>query len=112
MRWRRCCDERLNGIALDHLDAFRGVARAMLPPGKMTVFDTSGAAADAAPALAGLEPLQRYVTCRDARLQAVLGDWLHEVYIVPDAAAGLDLREQLPAGALLVSRDGPRLHAS
>ncbi len=98
-------DERLNGIALDHLDRSAAWLRDA-PPGKMTVFDTSGAAADAAPALAGLEPLQRYVTCRDARLQAVLGDWLHAVFIVPDAAAGLDLRSTLPAGALLVSREG------
>ncbi|MBX9811547.1 MAG: chromosome segregation protein SMC [Burkholderiales bacterium] len=103
-------DERLNGIALDPL----GQSAAWLrdaPPGKMTVFDASGAdgaggVADAAPALSGLEPLQRYVTCRDARLEAVLAEWLHGVFVVTDAAAGLELRRQLPAGALLVSREG------
>jgi chromosome segregation protein len=97
-------DERLNGIALDRLDQSAAWLRDA-PPGKMTVFDT-GAAAAAVSALPGLEPLQRYVTCRDTRLEAVLTEWLHSVFIVPDAAAGLDLRRDLPPGALLVSREG------
>ena len=103
-------DERLNGIALDHLDQSAAWLRDA-PPGKMTVFANNGAgatsgSASAVPAVAGLEPLQRYVICRDARLEAVLAEWLHDVFVVPDAAAGLELRQQLSAGALLVSREG------
>jgi chromosome segregation protein len=46
------------------------------------------------------------VTCRDARLEGVLGEWLHNVFVVADAASGLDRRQQLPAGAMLVSKEG------
>ncbi|MFN7087995.1 MAG: chromosome segregation protein SMC [Burkholderiales bacterium] len=102
--------ERLNGIALERLEQ----AAAWLsdaPPGKMTVYDVSGAGAGSGGAaqtaeLLPLEPLRRHVTCRDAQLEAVLAEWLHQVFVVPDVAAGLQLRQQLPAGALLVSREG------
>jgi chromosome segregation protein len=97
--------ERLNGIALDTLDRSADWLR-NAPPGKMTVYDTSGTRSDAAEAVSGLEPLQRYVTCRDPRLEAVLADWLHEVFVVEDAASGLERRQQLPVGAWMVSREG------
>jgi chromosome segregation protein len=98
--------ERLAGIALDRIEKSAAWLRDA-PPGKITVIDTGGgvaAAASAAPG--GVEPLLRYVTCRDHRLHAVLADWLHHVFVVTDAAAGLGLRERLPAGAMLVSREG------
>ena len=97
--------ERLNGIALDSIEkstAWLGDA----PPGKMTVIGAGEAAVAPRDAQFGCEPLLRYVTCRDKRLQAVLAEWLHDVFVVEHAAAGLDLREQLPPGALLVSREG------
>jgi chromosome segregation protein len=98
--------ERLNGIALDRLDQSRDWLRDA-PPGKMTVFDgaDAGGVADTAD-VTGMEPLRRYVTCRDARLETVLAEWLHGVFVVPDAAAGLSVRVRLPVGAVLVSREG------
>ncbi|MDP2241698.1 MAG: chromosome segregation protein SMC [Burkholderiales bacterium] len=98
-------NERLNGIALDQLEQSAAWLRDA-PPGKMTVFDTSGMADAPAAADVELAPLQRYVTCRDARLEGVLAEWLHNVFVVADAAAGLDQRRQLPAGAMLVSKEG------
>jgi chromosome segregation protein len=75
------------------------------PPGKVTVF--APAEEPALPAtLAGCEPLRRYVSCGNPRIEAVLGDWLHQVYVVADAAGGLAVRARLPAGAVLVTRDG------
>jgi chromosome segregation protein len=101
--------ERLNGILLD------GISRAAewssdTPPGKMTVVE-GGNADDIRGSIdpSGLAPLQRYVTCRDANLQAVVREWLHEVYVPEkdvDAEATLALRSRLPAGAVLVTREG------
>ena len=98
--------ERLNGIALDRIEKSAAWLRDA-PPGKMTVIDSGDApAAGAGGAVAGAEPLLSYVTCRDSRLRAVLAEWLHDVFVVIDGAAGLGMRERLPAGASLVSREG------
>ncbi len=98
--------ERLNGIALDRLEQTAAwICDA--PPGKMTVVDTGGAATELVRnGTAGEERLLQYVTCRDSGLQAVLAEWLHDVRVVGDAVAGLELRQWLPAGAVLVSREG------
>jgi len=98
--------ERLNAIALDRLDQAEGWFSGP-PPGRVTVFAPARDSAAVPPSpLAGYEPLRRYVTCSDARHEAVLTDWLHQVYVVHDAAAGLAGRVRLPAGAMLVTRDG------
>ncbi len=109
--------ERLNGIALEGLDqAAQWFADA--PPGKTTFYalgrdtdaDDGVAPAQGPPspqsAHAGWEPLRDYVACSDPQLEAVIAEWLHPVYIVPDAAAGLAARERLPAGSILVTREG------
>ena len=98
--------ERLNAIALDQMDqAGRWLAEP--PPARLTVFAPSNAGAEfaEAPFVVG-EPLMRFVTCTDSRLQAVIRDWLQQVYVVADAARALDDRARLPAGAMLVTREG------
>jgi chromosome segregation protein len=97
--------ERLNGIAIERLETSRGWFDDA-PPGKMTVVAEAPGAADAVARVAGLEPLLRYVSCTDARLQAALGEWLHNVFVAEDANACMDVRGNLPAGAMLVSRAG------
>jgi chromosome segregation protein len=97
--------ERLNAIALERLEQAE-TWFAEPPPGKVTLFAATREAGSSPATLAGCEPLSRYVSCADARLEAVLGDWLHRVYVVGDAAGGLAARTQLPDGALLVTRDG------
>ncbi len=97
--------ERLNSIALERLEQSAVWLRDP-PPGKMTVFSAEHGGGAGETSLAGADPLRRYVTCRDARMQAVLDEWLHDVFVVPDAGAGLALRQALPAGGLLVSREG------
>jgi len=98
--------ERLNGIALEHFDR---AAEWLVdsPPGKMTVVEARGGT-DPAPAfeMPGLDSLERYVTCRDPRLEPVLREWLYQVYVLRDGAAGLTLRDRLPAGGLMVTREG------
>jgi len=56
--------------------------------------------------VAGLTRLSDYVICTDARLAAVLGDWLARVYMLPDPSRGVELARDLPAGAMLVSAQG------
>jgi len=97
--------ERLNGITLDAFDIPAEWLQDA-PPGKMTVVDGTGNEAAAAGALPGCEPLSRYVTCRNPGLQGALNDWLHDVYVVADVTTGKDMRAQLPAGGLLVTREG------
>ena len=98
--------ERLNGITLDDI-ARSADWLADAPPGKMTVIGSgSWSAEQASEGPAGCEPLLHYVTCRDGRLQAVLAEWLCDVFVVPATADGMRQREHLVPGALLVSREG------
>jgi chromosome segregation protein len=98
--------ERLNGIALDNVERSADWL-ADSPPGKLSVIDAGAAGKDVPqPALAGAEPLRSYVTCRDTRLAPVMDEWLYQVYVVADSAAGMAQRSELPAGALVVSREG------
>jgi len=72
------------------------------PPAKASLFEASHDAGSA-PA-AGL-PLASKVHVLDDGIGGALADWLAQVYVIegrPDAAA----RARLPAGALLVNRDG------
>ncbi len=99
--------ERLNGIALDDMNSVAGWLTDA-PPGKLTVIDRENGAVPVHAEMAGLESLQRHVTCRDPRLEAVVAEWLHGVYTVPDTATGMALRGQLAPGSMLVSADGYR----
>ncbi len=97
--------ERLNAIALEHLTQTE-TWFADPPPGKIAVYALSNVASGTAQAWSGYEPLHRYVSCTDPRIEAAVGEWLHQVYIVPSASDGLAARGELPAGAMLVTRDG------
>ncbi len=97
--------ERLNSIGLTDLAQVHAWL-AETPPGKVTFHRIATSVGAVEPAAAGLTRLTDYVTCTDARLPAVLGDWLARVYVLPDAANGVDLARDLPAGAMLVSARG------
>ncbi|MEK6211046.1 MAG: chromosome segregation protein SMC [Pseudomonadota bacterium] len=97
--------ERLNSIGLTDLAQVHAWL-AETPPGKVSFHRIAGAAAAVEPSAAGLTRLTDYVTCTDARLAAVLGDWLARVYVLPDPARGVELARDLPAGAMLVSAQG------
>ena len=97
--------ERLNSIGLTDLAHVHGWL-AERPPGKVSFHRVAGSAAAVEPAAAGLTRLTDYVTCTDARLVTVLGDWLARVYVLPDPARGVELARDLPAGAMLVSAQG------
>jgi len=94
--------ERLH--ALEMSDAGRvGKILADRPPAKASLFAKGSGAAPAGPA--GLSPLAAKVHAMDPAIGGALADWLAGVYLAegtPSAAA----REALPAGAVLVNRDG------
>jgi chromosome segregation protein len=97
--------ERLNGIALDRLERsldWFGDA----PPEKMTVVAAADAPPTASPGVPEFKPLLQYLTCGEAGLRAALAEWLHDVFVVDDASRGMELCGRLPAGAVLVSREG------
>jgi chromosome segregation protein len=96
--------ERLNAIALDRLDPSASWFT-QPPPGRVTLYAPQGDAAQASP-LTGYEPLRRYVSCSDPRHEAALADWLHQVYVVQDTAAGQAGCARLPSGGMLVTREG------
>jgi len=94
--------ERLH--ALDVADGARLEAVAAdVPPVKAGVF-RHGAAAGA-PAPLGYETLAAKVHAAVPELGGALSDWLAHAYVC-DAAPGAAERERLPAGALLVNREG------
>ena len=97
--------ERLNSIGLTDL----GQAHLWLaepPPGKLSFHRVAAGASEKLAPPPGLERLTDYVTCTDARLAAVLADWLAQVYVLPDAAQGIEIAARLPGGAMLVSAQG------
>jgi chromosome segregation protein len=102
--------ERLNAAVPDQvaLDSRDSAADWLTqpPPGKLTVVDTLAPPAGAPEEVQGWEPLRRHVTCRDARLAAVVDDWLHGVYTTPDTASGMARRALLPVGGMLVAANG------
>jgi chromosome segregation protein len=98
--------ERLNALTVERLESAAEWLRDA-PPGKMTLIEPGAAAEPREPVHAdGVEPLQRFVTCRDSRVEPVLHDWLHQVFVVSEPEAGLALRQSLPPGAMLVTREG------
>ncbi|MEO8163889.1 MAG: chromosome segregation protein SMC, partial [Betaproteobacteria bacterium] len=97
--------ERLNSIGLSDLgQAHDWIAEP--PPGKLSFHRMTGGTVAGDAAIPGLERLTDYVTCTDARLAAVLNDWLAQVYVLPDPGQGMEIAAKLPAGAMLVSAQG------
>ncbi len=81
-----------------------GALRQDRPPVKASMF----APGDAPPATArqeGLEPLRAKVHTADARLAGAVADWFASVYAV-EGVPTPSQRAALPAGALLVNREG------
>ena len=96
--------ERLHALELADGEAWAGLVEDR-PPVKASVFERGAAAQPVAPE--GWIPLAQRVHALDAAVGGALEDWLAGVYVVegvPDAVQ----RAALPAGAMLVNRDGDR----
>ena len=96
--------ERLNAVAIAHLD---GTAKwSDAPPAKLAVFTAEGASAATTILKEGFIPLAQYVQCQDQQAAPVLNDWLLNVYAVATLEQALNLRNNLPQGAWLVTPQG------
>ncbi len=97
--------ERIEAIEVGRIDTLAGLA-GNGPPARVAFFSPTSAlpAAEAAPV--GLGRLADKVRGHDAALAAVLGDWLTRVYAADTLAQAMAMREQLPAGGQLVTREG------
>ena len=83
-----------------------------MPGAKVAVYELSaGVSTTGSLGVLG-RPLRELVTCEDARTEPVLGDWLNQVFIAPTLEEGMRLRERLPAGAMMVTREGHLLSRS
>ena len=99
-------EERLNAVLVERMHVSQEWWT-QFPPAKLAMF--SAEALDdplATEAWQGLQPLAAYVTSREQPVAAVLREWLHAVYVVENAAEALNLRHQLAAGSVLVTREG------
>jgi chromosome segregation protein len=96
--------ERLNALALPHLDDAAGWSDA--PPARLAIFATDGASNFETHQDIGLIPLGQFVTYHDPQSAPVVTDWLSGVYVTETLALGLGLRERLPASAWLVTPQG------
>jgi chromosome segregation protein len=98
--------ERLSALVAEPAGA-AGVAEAAAwgrdrPGAKLTVLWPHEAAAQPG----GDNFLRARVRCDDARLSAVLDDWLDGVFAAPDLAVALSRRESLASGECCVTPDG------
>jgi len=102
--------ERISALQVSNLDW----AKAFLndaPPAKLAFYtsasrDLAGTDATMAAPMTELTPLLSLLRLNDAGLDALLHDWLQCVFIVVDTATAFSLREKLPAGGCLVTREG------
>lgn len=101
--------ERLNALALPHLDdAARWNAT---PSARLAIFTMDGTHNLEAQQAIGLIPLGQFVTYHNQQAAPVVTNWLSGVYVTETLALGLNLREQLPAGAWLVTPQGHLINA-
>lgn len=96
--------ERLNAIAVNSLEDT--IKWNDAPPAKLAVFAADGTTDGNTISHHGFSPLAQYVLCQDKQAAPVLHDWLSGVYAVTDLATALSQRENLPAGAWLVTPQG------
>ena len=95
--------ERLNAIGLQKLD--ETAIWESTPPGKLAVFAADGITTSARHD-SEFTPLIKFVTCQDDRAASVVADWLSGIYASQTLEQALSQRNQLPAGAWLVTPQG------
>ncbi|MBJ7310627.1 chromosome segregation protein SMC [Rugamonas sp. CCM 8940] len=97
--------ERTSALQLSNIDwakAFFNDA----PPAKLALYAPASTAPAPLAEPSGLKPFLTLLKLNDPGLRGLLQDWLHNVYLAEDAAAGFAERGNLPAGACFVTRQG------
>lgn len=98
--------ERVSALEVSNIDwakAFFGDA----PPAKLALFSMAGLVpVPADDSRLGMKPLLDLLKLSDPSMQALMQDWLHEVYIAESENAAFAARANLPLGASIVTRQG------
>ena len=99
--------ERVSALEVSNIDW----ARAFLndaPPAKLAFFSKAHLSdmvcSDDIPS--ELMPLLALLKFNDASLEALMREWLQRIFIAPETAVAFALREKLPPGGCLVTREG------
>ncbi|MBC3830639.1 chromosome segregation protein SMC [Undibacterium amnicola] len=80
------------------------------PPAKLALYAPQVIAPVAV--VEGLKPLLSLLQLNDAGVRSVMQDWLHNVYIAPDAPTAFAERAKLPAGASFITKEGHLISAN
>ncbi|GHA74522.1 chromosome partition protein Smc [Formosimonas limnophila] len=98
--------DRMGALELSRMDWAKNFFNDA-PPAKLSFYanEVNSVPAD----ISGLTPMMRMVKTHDATLQSLLPQWLHQVYVAPTLDEAYQLREQLPVGGVIVTRDGHQL---
>ncbi|MFC0348581.1 chromosome segregation protein SMC [Undibacterium danionis] len=80
------------------------------PPAKLALYAPQVIAPVAM--VEGLKPLLSLLQLNDAGVRSVMQDWLHNVYIAPDAPTAFAERAKLPAGACFITKEGHLISAN
>ncbi|SMP47422.1 chromosome segregation protein SMC [Noviherbaspirillum suwonense] len=104
--------ERATALEVSKLDWTQGFF-GDAPPGKIALYTTDVVEARSEPgpgpnngANSGLKPALSLLQIRDPGLRALMQDWLHQIYVVDNAAEAYAGRERLPVGAAFLTREG------
>ena len=96
--------ERTSALKVETIDRLAALAEDA-PPGRVAFF--AAASFNGMPmAWAGGKPLAAHIHCSDAGVQAAMANWLHGVFVADSLEAAAAKRNDLPAGASLITRDG------
>ncbi|MBE0614189.1 MAG: chromosome segregation protein SMC [Burkholderiales bacterium] len=100
--------EKLHAVEVAQPEALQGMFEDA-PPAKLSVYTATEAVPTPAPE--GMRPLAALLGIHDESVRGVMQDWLHGVYAVEGPPSAGD-RQALPAGVILVSRDGHQFSRS
>ncbi|TDI77669.1 MAG: chromosome segregation protein SMC [Betaproteobacteria bacterium] len=102
--------ERLNSSYLERLEVVLDWVGDS-PPGKWALFETMSPSIqrpndETLPGKEGWKLLERYLTCDNAGIKSVLGEWLSGIFVVESVQEGLLRRTKLGPSEMLVTREG------
>lgn len=101
--------ERTSALEMSNLDwakAFFSDA----PPAKLALYSPQVLAP--ATMVEGLKPLFSLLQLNDAGVRSVMQDWLHNVFVAPDAPTAFAERTKLPSGGRFITKEGHIISAN
>ncbi|MEA5097538.1 MAG: chromosome segregation protein SMC, partial [Burkholderiaceae bacterium] len=99
--------ERMSALEISHIE-WANAFMTDAPPAKLAFFSKTNAslATGNNHIPSGMTPLFNLLKLNDADLDAMMREWLLDVFVAPEATDVFPLREALPSGGCLVTRDG------